>query len=130
MSATPYPDLTDEALARLAAGGDADAFAQLFDRHLAAVFRAAWSVLRDRAVAAEIARDTFAAAWPQIGAVPAAEVADSLVESATRKAEAWLDENPQGRAVVEASPDDATPPSLGPVLRARIVTALEVQGVP
>lgn len=109
--------------------GDRAAFAEVFDRHLPAVFAAAWAVLHDRAVAAEITRDTFAAAWARGGRAEAADPADSLTASARRHAEAWLDENPQGRAVADG-PAGADPPALGPVLRARIVTALEVQGVP
>jgi RNA polymerase sigma-70 factor (ECF subfamily) len=122
-------DVHDEALARAAAGGDRDAFGTLFERHLPAVFAAAWLVLHDRAVAAEIARDTFIGAWKHAGAVTPVAFSDSLVASAVHKAHAWLDENPQGLDIANAPITD-DPPNIGPVLRARIVTALEVQGIP
>lgn len=122
-------DVHDEVLARAAAGGDRDAFGTLFERHLPSVFAAAWLVLHDRVVAAEIARDTFAAAWQHVGAVEPAAFASSLVESADHKATAWLNENPQALATANTPiPDE--PANVGPVLRARIVTALEIHGIP
>lgn len=125
MGNTFVHEAADAALAGAAADGNRDAFGLLFERHLPAVFEAAWHVLHDREVAAEIARDTFAAAWRHVDAVPPEAFAESLLDSARHKAGVWLEANPQA-----AAPATGDPPKVGPVLRARMVTALEVQGIP
>jgi len=57
-------------LAARAAGGDLDAFGQLYDANFARVYDLAWRILRDADAAAEVTRRTFeasAAALPRLG---------------------------------------------------------------
>ena len=61
----------DIELARWAAHGNHSAFGMLFDRHLVAVYEAAWEVVQDPELAAEITRDTFVDAWDAIAELPA-----------------------------------------------------------
>jgi RNA polymerase sigma factor (sigma-70 family) len=56
----------DAELARNAAGGDSEAFGQLFDRWFDRVFDVAWHILHSREQAADVAQDTFVAAWTGI----------------------------------------------------------------
>ena len=112
MGNTFVHDAADAALAGAAADGNRDAFGLLFERHLPAVFDAAWHVLHDREVAAEIARDTFAAAWRHIDAVPPEAFAESLLDSAHHKAGVWLEANPQAAATA-AAPPTGDPPNVG-----------------
>lgn len=104
----------------------ADVFGALFERHLGEVFATAWQVVRDREVAAEIARDTFADAWGEH--LPEGDVPEWLYDRARARARDWLGESGAPVALAVARPEP--PPHIGPVLRARIVTALEVRGVP
>jgi RNA polymerase sigma factor (sigma-70 family) len=57
----------DVDLARRATTGDGAAFAELFDRWFDRAFDVAWHIVRNRDTAAEVAQDTFATAWQQIG---------------------------------------------------------------
>ena len=57
----------DAELARRAVDGDGEAFAQLFDRWFDRAFDVAWHIVRNRDTAAEVAQETFATAWQQIG---------------------------------------------------------------
>ena len=57
----------DVELARRAVGGDGAAFAELFDRWFDRAFDVAWHIVRNRDTAAEVAQETFATAWQQIG---------------------------------------------------------------
>jgi hypothetical protein len=132
----------DVELARWAAHGNHNAFGMLFERHLVAVYEAAWDVVRDREIAAEIARDTFNDAWNDVTELPPEAFVDELLDLARHNAFSWLTANP-GIAGPEVAfhtdptepldggpPPPATAPSLGPVLRTRIVSWLEVQGIP
>ena len=60
---------TDADLLALSAGGSDAAFADLFDRHYAPVFRYARRILSDEADAADAAQATFITAWSKIRAV-------------------------------------------------------------
>ena len=50
-------DVTDEALARKAAGGDREAFEELLERHYARIFRIALRLLGNRADAEDVAQE-------------------------------------------------------------------------
>jgi len=116
----------DIELARWAAHGNHSAFGMLFDRHLVAVYEAAWEVVQDPELAAEITRDTFVDAWDAIAELPAEAFVEQLLDLARHNAFAWLTANPGGP--VDAPPLPA--PSLGPGLRTRIVGSLDALGVP
>ena len=60
---------TDADLLALSAGGSDAAFADLFDRHYAAVFRYARRILGDETDAADAAQTTFITAWSRIRSV-------------------------------------------------------------
>lgn len=47
--------------------GDADAFAQIIERYQRAVYAVAYSGVRDRALADDVAQDTFVVAWRRLG---------------------------------------------------------------
>jgi RNA polymerase sigma-70 factor (ECF subfamily) len=55
--------LSDGELLARSATGDTGAFAELYDRHSAAVFRYAWGALRQNSDAQELLQDTFVTAW-------------------------------------------------------------------
>lgn len=57
---------SDDTLRRAAALGDADAFAEILQRHGPAVFRYARRLLNDRGDAEEVVQDAFVAAWKAI----------------------------------------------------------------
>lgn len=120
----------DAALVRAAARGNADAFGQLFEHHLAAVFEAAWVVLRDREEAARVARDTFVDAWADVADLPADSVGAWLLDGARDRAVDWLRVNDPDRTVVPLATDAPPPAGIGPVLRSRIVASLELRSVP
>jgi RNA polymerase sigma factor (sigma-70 family) len=62
--------VTDELdLVAKAQVGDRDAFAQLYDRHVRAVYWQAYSVVRDRDAAEDITQDVFITAWRRIRAI-------------------------------------------------------------
>jgi RNA polymerase sigma-70 factor (ECF subfamily) len=70
MTARLKPDLSkldDVALARLAAGRDPDAVRQITERNNQRLFRAAWSVLRDRAEAEDAVQSAYLRAFAAIG---------------------------------------------------------------
>lgn len=56
-------ETADRVLLARASGGDAAAFAQLYDRHIRPVYWQAYSVVRDADVAQECAQDTFLTLW-------------------------------------------------------------------
>lgn len=109
---------------------EGDIFAALFERHLTEVFEAAWRVLNDRGAAAEVTFETFAEAWRRRYEMPVDERGASLVVGARRRAQAWLDAHPEAAHAPSHPADGRTAPSLGPTLRARIINALDAQGVP
>lgn len=115
---------------RSAARGSGDAFGQLFEHYLAAVFESAWVVLRDREEAARIARDTFVDAWADVSQLPADSVAQWLLDGARDRAVDWLRVNDPERVVPPLAPDAPPPAGVGPVLRSRIIASLELRGVP
>lgn len=57
----------DVELAGRAITGDGEAFAQLFERWFDRAFDVAWHIVRNRDTAADVAQETFATAWQQIG---------------------------------------------------------------
>ncbi|ACQ81710.1 RNA polymerase, sigma-24 subunit, ECF subfamily [Beutenbergia cavernae DSM 12333] len=63
MSETAPRAVSDAALARRAALGDRDAFAQLADRHGPALYRYVRRLVRDDDQAADCLQETFLAAW-------------------------------------------------------------------
>ena len=58
----PCPDTT---LMRRVAGGDADAFRELVERHTPMVFGLAWRMLADRAEAEDVVQESFTRIWVQ-----------------------------------------------------------------
>lgn len=61
MTDTPAP--ADSVLLRRAQRGDKDAFGELYDRHIRAVYWQAHSIVRDAAQAEDVAQDTFITMW-------------------------------------------------------------------
>lgn len=59
-------DPSDTVLLTRARRGDHMAFAELFDRHIEAVYWQSYQVLRDAADAEDVAQDTFITAWRRI----------------------------------------------------------------
>jgi len=136
MACVPGNDtVSDATLVSAAARGDRDAFGWLFERHLPGVFETACLVLRDREGAAEVARDTFVDAWTEVGSLPPDAFEHWLLARAHARALGWLEVHTPARPGAAATQQGlgagtARPPSMGPVLRARLVAALEVEGVP
>jgi len=62
-SASAHPDPEGAALALAAAQGSADAFARILARHQDAVFRLVVRMVRDRALAEDLAQETFLKAY-------------------------------------------------------------------
>jgi len=60
--------VTDDDLVRMYAGGDAEAFDVLFDRHYTAVYRLARAMLGDDGAAEDVLQETFLAAARAAGA--------------------------------------------------------------
>ena len=136
MAGVPGNDtVSDATLVSAAARGDRDSFGWLFERHLPAVFETACLVLRDREGAAEVARDTFVDAWADIGSVPPEAFEHWLLARAHARALGWLEMRSPARPGAATTQQGlvagtSRPPSMGPVLRARLVAALEAEGVP
>lgn len=63
----PAARLDDRDLVAAARGGDRDALVATYDRYGDRIHDFCWSVLRDRAAAADVARDTFLLAWQRLG---------------------------------------------------------------
>jgi RNA polymerase sigma-70 factor (ECF subfamily) len=65
----PHRDVTDPAAdieaIRRAAGGDADALAVLYDRHVRSVYSLAFRIIGDASDAEEVVQDVFAQVWKQ-----------------------------------------------------------------
>jgi RNA polymerase sigma-70 factor (ECF subfamily) len=65
----PHRDSADHAAdieaIRRAAGGDADALADLYDRHARAVYSLAFRIIGDASDAEEVVQDVFAQVWKQ-----------------------------------------------------------------
>jgi RNA polymerase sigma factor (sigma-70 family) len=59
----PARDPDDRALMALVARGDAAAFRQIVDRHIAMVHSLAWRMLGDAAEAEDVVQDAFAKVW-------------------------------------------------------------------
>jgi RNA polymerase sigma-70 factor (ECF subfamily) len=108
----------DEArLVRRARDGDSDAFAELYRRHFATVYRVAFLVCHDAAAAEDIAQESFLAAIRNLDrfergrpvrpwlARIASNRAIDWVRARNRRAESGLDEAPAAAAGVE--PGDA-----------------------
>lgn len=60
---TDQLESTDSDLVAGVVAGDTDAFAELYDRHADAIYRAAFRRLGDRQLAEEILQDTFLSLW-------------------------------------------------------------------
>ena len=118
----------DGALVRAAAKRDGQAFGQLFDRYLPIVFDTAWQVLGEREAAAEITRDTFADAWFELPTLQPEGFRAWLFDRTRARAFDWLAVHEPQRHVAAGAPT-APAEAIGPMLRARIVAALEMQGV-
>lgn len=61
--------LPDRVLLERAAEGDREAFAQLYDRHVRAVYWQAFRVVRDADLAEDVAQEAFVVAWRRLRAV-------------------------------------------------------------
>lgn len=66
-------DPREQNLVRAARAGDAEAFTQLYEDNYQQVYALAYEVLRERNTAAGVLRDTFAAAWTRLDAMPEGE---------------------------------------------------------
>jgi RNA polymerase sigma-70 factor (ECF subfamily) len=67
MERTERPADPDDDLLRRARSGDRAAFDRLVERHLSAVWRVAWRLVRNADDAEDVAQETFLAAWRGIG---------------------------------------------------------------
>ena len=74
-----HREITDEELAERSARGDLDAFAELYERHFAALYDFAFRTVRDRDFAADVVQDTFTKAWQGLAK-----------SSPVKNAKAWL----------------------------------------
>ena len=109
----------ETALVRRARAGDGDAFAELYRRHFAAVYRVAFLVCHDAAAAEDIAQEAFLAAVRNLDrfergrpvrpwlARIASNRAIDWVRARNRRAESQLDELPAGEAADAAATDAA-----------------------
>lgn len=61
------PEQTDAELVRAYRDGDGDAFTELLDRHIGAVFAFAKRLCGDASMADDVAQETFVKAWKGIG---------------------------------------------------------------
>lgn len=61
--------VSDAVLLERAAGGDRDAFAALYDRHVRAVFWQARSVVHDHDLAEDVCQEAFVVAWRRIRSI-------------------------------------------------------------
>jgi RNA polymerase sigma factor (sigma-70 family) len=66
LAVTERGRLADAELAARAAGGDRDAFAELYERHFRGLYDFAARVLRDRELAGDVVQSTFAKAWESL----------------------------------------------------------------
>ncbi len=62
-SRRPYLLLADEDLIPLAGGGDADAFAGLYDRHSRAAYSLAYRMMGERQAAEDLMQESFLEVW-------------------------------------------------------------------
>jgi RNA polymerase sigma-70 factor (ECF subfamily) len=128
---------SDEALMACAQDNDANAFAQLYDRHARRAFRVARAVCRDASRAEDAVQEGFLAIWrnranylPQIGTFQAWSMKivqnraiDSYRNAATRpppQAGARSEETPAPDAVSASPQDEAIARSESEVLRASL----------
>ena len=63
----PLSDQSDAELAREVARGDADALEELYNRYNRLVFSMAYGILKDYALAEDLAQEAFAALWTRAG---------------------------------------------------------------
>src|SRR5262245_29855744 len=56
-------------LVMVARSGNPEAFGRLFDRWFDRTYDVAWRIVRNRETAAEVAQDSFVAAWEQLGSL-------------------------------------------------------------
>jgi RNA polymerase sigma-70 factor, ECF subfamily len=62
-----YEILADEDLMSLLEGGDAEAFAALYDRHIRAAYSLSYRMMGDRQAAEDLAQDAFLKVWRSSG---------------------------------------------------------------
>jgi RNA polymerase sigma-70 factor (ECF subfamily) len=62
-----YSLLADEGLVSLAEGGDAEAFAALYDRHSRAAYSLAYRMMGERQAAEDLVQDAFLKVWQAAG---------------------------------------------------------------
>jgi RNA polymerase sigma-70 factor (ECF subfamily) len=62
-----YPYIADEDLISFVAGGDAGAFAALYDRHSGASFSLAYRMMKERQASEDLTQDTFVNVWQSAG---------------------------------------------------------------
>src|ERR671920_2599468 len=62
-----YPHLADEGLMVLVEGGDADAFAALYDRHCRLAYSVAHKLTGEKQAAEDLAQDAFLKVWRSAG---------------------------------------------------------------
>jgi RNA polymerase sigma-70 factor (ECF subfamily) len=85
--------MDDSALVERAAAGSREAFAALVQRHASLVVGVAFAITRDRAIAEDLAQDTFVIAWRDLAKLEdrtrigpwLAGIARNLANSATHK---------------------------------------------
>lgn len=67
VSEAPLTNYDEATLVDLAVGGDANAFAELYERHVDRVYRHCYYYMGNRADAEDVAQQTFLRAWQAIG---------------------------------------------------------------
>lgn len=113
---TPAP-ATDDDLARLAAGGDPDAFEVLVRRHNRRVYRTVRAVLRDEDEAEDAAQEAWVRAWSSLGGWSGTGFPAWLVRVAVNEALGRLRARRRWRGAGEGVLD--TLPALAPSAEAR-----------
>ncbi|HEY3109259.1 MAG TPA: sigma-70 family RNA polymerase sigma factor [Chloroflexota bacterium] len=122
------PQPSDQELLAAISRGDQAALGQLYDRYAAAALGTAFRVVQDRAIAEEVVKDAFVAAWRRVGSYEPerADAGGWLLSIVHRRA---IDRR-RGRAEPEpvataADESDLRREALSRRQRAEIVAALE-----
>lgn len=103
----------DEALMRLVVKGNENAFEELVDRHMRAVFRFSYSLLRDSGKAEDVTQETFTTLWQRAESwQPSGKVRSWLFRIARNKS---IDEIRSGKNFVDVEKQNLLDGTKSPV---------------